>query len=283
MEPLRDRVQHRKDGKLTLPQNPDTELDPFRLRPLPGEDVFFFLKKIDNSRLSTAPKAPDSLNFIQNAWPFVIDGALARLLLHSCIFAIVLMYALSNALLLGRPEGRVSFECAVLTTALMIGVPMLRRQVLVHSKLAVGSASIPEIENPAIAGREKDIVENLLVGISRARAIELLLSDPRAMDCKLGSEEPFWTTADLEQLRSHLTDPITPEQAVALRAIVVQLVSVKDVIRWLEGPSMSWDSYQATNLVPRVQEPPNLAQRARTGTGGKIKEALKKLGLRRSA
>ena len=38
-----------------VPQRRDPGLDPYRLRPMPNEDVFFYSKKIDNSRLVRQP------------------------------------------------------------------------------------------------------------------------------------------------------------------------------------------------------------------------------------
>jgi hypothetical protein len=62
-----------------------------------------------------------------------------------------------------------------------------------------------------------------------------------------------WLAPKLEQLRGLLSDPITDDQATALVDVLHERHWMRDLIDWLQGPPMPWQSFF---VLPTYIEPP---------------------------
>jgi hypothetical protein len=99
-------------------------------------------------------------------------------------------------------------------------------------------------------------LDKLRCGISVEKAVELLLSACNKPDTMFVTER--WIRPRLEELRTHLTNPITSDQAQALQDAILQRCPFKDVLGWLRGEAISWKDYQVRKKVLQAE-----ARRAR--------------------
>jgi hypothetical protein len=81
----------------------------------------------------------------------------------------------------------------------------------------------------------------LRAGISVESAIAILLDACNKPDTMFITDR--WIQPRLEQLRSGLSDPLTLDQAQALRDAIMQRSPFKDVLDWLSGEPMPWLEY----------------------------------------
>jgi len=85
-------------------------------------------------------------------------------------------------------------------------------------------------------------LDGLREGISIEPAIAILLAACNKPDTMFITDRGI--QPKLEQLRSRLSDPLTSDQAEALRDAVMQKSPFKDVLDWLSGEAIPWLEYQ---------------------------------------
>lgn len=79
-------------------------------------------------------------------------------------------------------------------------------------------------------------------GISVEEALRKFRSNVNRPDTIFSTES--WLVPKLEQLKALLSDPISPEQAVALDDVLHQHHQMRDLIEWLEcSPKVCWSDF----------------------------------------
>ena len=86
-------------------------------------------------------------------------------------------------------------------------------------------------------------LDELRAGVSVDRAIELLVNACNKRDTMFITDH--WIEPRLTILRTHLADPITADEANALRGSIFETFRFDDVLDWLETSDLSWDEYRA--------------------------------------
>ena len=90
---------------------------------------------------------------------------------------------------------------------------------------------------------QKYNLEHLLEGLSVHRALELFLSACNKHDTLFITDR--WIQPRLKRLQALLSDPITSDEAEALRDAVMKSGHLDDVIEWLEDKTIPWPTYNA--------------------------------------
>lgn len=89
--------------------------------------------------------------------------------------------------------------------------------------------------------KDKYGLDKLRAGISINRAIEVSLGACNKYDTLFITDR--WVQPRLDRLRTLLSEPLTEEQAEALRDAVMRRGLLDDVIEWLSGTTGSWPTF----------------------------------------
>src|SRR5437667_9293199 len=101
---------------------------------------------------------------------------------------------------------------------------------------------------PAVCGSEiqtrcfvKYNLDRLSEGLTVERALELFLSACNKRDTLFITDQ--WIGPRLERLRQLLNNPLTAEEAEAMRDAVVKNGRLDDLIEWLSDKQLSWTTF----------------------------------------
>jgi len=157
-------------------------------------------------------------------------------------------YAVIIALLL-------AFVSAPLLFRLLYGPPRNRATSALEREAPVAAAQPARRSGEPERG-PKHGLSALRSGVSPETAIEIMLSACNRPDTMFITEA--WINPRLALLRSRLSNPITGDQAEALRDAILQRCPFKDVLNWLDGEPLAWKEYQIRKQASEAE-----AKRAR--------------------
>ncbi len=89
-----------------------------------------------------------------------------------------------------------------------------------------------------MSGELKYDLDKLVGGVPKRLALALFQNACNRCDTLFAPDS--WLPSRLQQLTTLLSDPVTGDQAAAIRAAVVRRAKLDDVIDWLKNQSLPW-------------------------------------------